>query len=209
MPTGPLIARRANLDDLTVLRGLWQLERLPTHELDKRLTEFHVAARPDGLVTGTVGFLVSGQQAWIHSLAFASLAQAAEGLPVVWEHLLTLARSQNIVRLWLHGPVADHWREAGFSPATAGDLKKLPAGFGHQAGSWHTLALRDESAMAAVVEKELGSFHEAQQREAERLRRQAVIWKLAAWVIALLFFIGASWMIVLLLRTAPRRQRRP
>ena len=209
MPPGHLIARRANLDDLGVLRGLWQLERLPAHELDKRLTEFHVAVRPDGVVTGTVGFLVSGQHALMHSLAFASLAQAAEGLPALWEHLLTLARSQNIARLWLHGHVADHWREAGFTPAAPGDLKKLPASFGPHQGEWHTLALRDESVVAVAVEKELASFHEAQQHEAERLRRQAMIWKLAAWVIALLFFIGASWMLVLLLRTAPRRERRP
>lgn len=209
MQPGHIIARRANLDDLAVLRGLWQLERLPAHELDKRLTEFHVAARPDGVVTGTVGFFVSGPHALLHSLAFASLAQAAEGLPALWAHLLTLARSQNIIRLWLGGQVADHWREAGFTPATASDLKKLPPGFGPQQGPWHTLALRNESAVVAAVEKELASFHEAQQHEAERLGRQAVFWKLLAWTIALLFFIGAGWMLVLLLRTAPRRERRP
>lgn len=204
-----LNARRANLDDLTVLRGLWQLERLPTHELDKRLTEFHVVSRPDGMVTGTIGFLVTGSHGLVHSPAFGSVSQTAEGLPVLWDHLLTLARSQGIGRLWLHGPIAEHWREAGFAAATAADLKKLPAGFGPSSGPWHTLALRDETAVAAVVEKQLDTFHAAQQLEAERLRRQAVFWKLLAWIIAVVFFVGAGWMLILLLRSAPRRERRP
>lgn len=209
VPPSQITARRANLDDLPVLRGLWQLGRLPTHELDKRLTEFHVAARPDGVITGTLGFMVSGQHALIHSGAFASLAQEAEGLPVLWEHLLTLARSQSVVRLWLHGPVADHWREAGFVSATGADLKKLPAGFGPTEREWHTLALRDEAAVAAAVEREFATLHVAQAEETERLRRQATFWKLLAWLIALVFFIGAGWLLAVLFRSTPRRERRP
>ena len=209
MLSSQIIARRANLDDLPVLRGLWQLGRLPVYELDKRLTEFHVAVRPDGVITGALGFLVSGQHALIHSPAFASLAQEAEGLPALWDHLLTLARSQSVVRLWLHGPVANHWREAGFTAATPAELKKLPPGLGPAQGGWHTLALRDETVIPTTVERELVAFHAAQQEEAERLRRQAVFWKVLAWLIALAFFLAASWMLALLFRSAPRRERRP
>ncbi len=208
MPSGHIHARRANLDDLQVLRGLWQLERLPYHELEKRLTEFHIAARADGVVTGAIGFVATGQQALVHSPAFASHAQAEEAWPVLWDHLLTLARSQSVIRIWMNGHLQDSWRETGFKPATGADLKKLPARFGAVRGEWHTLVLRDEAAVAEALEKEFETFHEVQQQEAERLRRQAIAWKLLAWIIALIFFIGAGWMLLLLLRAAPRRTRR-
>lgn len=208
MPSSHINARRANLDDLQVLRGLWQLERLPSHELEKRLTEFHVAARPDGVLTGALGFLAAGQHALVHSPAFASHAQAEEAWPVLWEHLMTLARSQSIVRIWLNGRIEASWGETGFKRATGAELKKLPARFGSLRGEWYTVGLRDEAAVAEALEKEFGAFHEVQQQEAERLRRQATAWKLLAWVIALIFFLGAGWMLLLLLRAAPRRTRR-
>lgn len=208
MSPGQYIVRRANVDDLAVLRGLWQLEQLPGYELEKRVTEFHVVARPDGVVMGAVGFLLAGQQALVHSLAFASAGQQAEGWPPLWEHLLALARSQNVVRLWRRGRGAPCWEEAGFQTPTPGQLKKLPPAFGAPQNAWQVFTLRDEAALSEAVEKEFEALHSAQQEQIQRLARQAAIWKLLGWVIAALFFIGAGWMLVVLLRSAPRQNLR-
>jgi N-acetylglutamate synthase-like GNAT family acetyltransferase len=202
------MARRANLDDLTVLRGLWQSDRLPAYELERRLTEFHVAVRPDGVVIGALGIQVAGGHALLHSPAFPSQAQAAEGLPVLWEHVLALAHTQGVARLWLRGTLASHWEEAGFRSATPAHLKQLPAALGSPRGVWASLALRDEGVMAAALEKEFAALHDAQQEQTERLRRQATFWKVLAWGIALAFFAGAGWMLFLLFRQAPRRRDR-
>lgn len=198
--------RRATVDDLPVLRGLWQSERLGVHELEKRLTEFLVAARPDGVVTGTLGVQVSGTQAVLHSAAFPSLAQAAEALPALWDHALNLARTRGVTRLWLRGPVEDHWKEAGFIPAVGTVLKQLPAAAG-SGGGWWTLPLRDEEAVRAVVEKELAVLEATRVQHAESMRRQTAFWKLLAWIIAGVFFAGTAWMLVEMFRRAPRRRR--
>ncbi|MCZ7637982.1 MAG: hypothetical protein M5U12_19240 [Verrucomicrobia bacterium] len=82
-------------------------------------------------------------------------------------------------------------------------MKKLPTAFGPARDAWQTLALRDEAAVSEAIELELAALHEAQQAETERMRRQALLWKLLAWLIALAFFIAAAWMLAWLLRTAP------
>jgi len=200
--------RRANLDDLPVLRGLWQSERLPGHELEKRLTEFHVAVRPDGVITGTLGFQVAGAHALLHSPAFPSVTLAAEALPMLWEQALKLAHTQGVARLWLRGPVEPHWQEAGFQAATPAQLKHLPAGLGPARANWWTLSLRTEAATAGALEQEFAALHEAQQEHTERLRRQAAFWRLLAWGIAAAFLAGAIWMVLLIFRRSPRPRNR-
>jgi len=202
-----LAVRRATVEDLPALRGLWQLECLPGHELEKRLTEFHVVARPDGWVIGAAGFRAQGTQALVHSLAFASPAQAAEGRGPLWEHLLALARAQGVARLWAEGATA-RWPGAAFGPATPAQLKRLPPAFGSPRAAWHTRALVDEEAAARAWEKEFAALLEHRQEQAERVRRRAALWKLLAWGVAALFFAATLWLMGLLWRTAPRPPRR-
>ncbi len=206
MNPAPLTVRRATVEDLPSLRGLWQLERLPGHDLEKRLTEFHVVVRPDGLVIGAAGFLAAGPQALVHSVAFASPALAAEGRAPLGEHLHTLARTQGVVRLWAR-EAASAWPGTAFAPATAAQLKRLPPAFGPARGAWHTLPLRDEAALAAAWEKEFAALQEFHQAQAEQVRRRAAVWKLLAWGIAALFFAGTVGLLILMFRTAPRPRR--
>lgn len=200
--------RRANLEDLSVLRGLWQSERLPGHEFEKRLTEFHLAVRPDGVVLGSLGFQVAGAHALVHSIACPSLAQAAEAVPALWEHALALAHTQGVARLWLRGPAEPHWREAGFTAAGPAHLKHLPAALGASRGEWWTLSLRHEATATEALEKEFAALHEVQQEQSDRIRRQAAFWKTLAWGIALVFLGGAVWMLLQLFRQSPRRRDR-
>ncbi len=189
-----------------MLRGLWQSACLPGYELEKRLTEFHVVQRPDGLVTGAVGWVVQGVEGWVHSPVFATPALAAEGSPALWEHLRTLARAQGVVRLWALG-ASPFWDAAGFAPATPAQLKKRPAVFGAARGPWRVLALRDEAA-AAAWEREWAAREAARQEEAERLRRRVAFWKLLAWAVAGLFFLGAGWLLLVLVRSGRPARRR-
>lgn len=201
-----LTVRRATVEDLPALRGLWQLERLPIHELEKRLTEFHVVVRPDGLVIGAAGLATAGPQALVHSVAFASPALAAEGRLPLWEHLHTLMRTHGVIRLWAR-EAPPTWPGAAFAPATAAQLQRLPPAFGPAQGAWYTLPLRDEAALAAAWEKEWAALQEFHQAQAEQLRRRAAFWKLLAWAVAALFFLGTAWLLFLMFRTAPRPRR--
>lgn len=203
MNPGRLTARRATLDDLPALRGLWQTERLPGHELEKRLTEFHVVVRPDGTITGTAGLWVVGTEALVHNVAFATPALAVEGREALWSHLLTLAQTQGVTRLWAREPVA-RWSGAGFAPAAPAQLRRRPPSFGPARERWFTHALRDEAAAAAAWEKEFAALQTYHQEQAERVRRRAAFWKLLAWGIAVVFLAGTIWLLVLMFRTAPR-----
>lgn len=203
MNPGQLTARRATVDDLPALRGLWQSERLPGHELEKRLTEFHVVVRPDGTVTGAVGLWVVGSEALVHSPAFATPALAAEGRAVLWHHLHTLAQTRGVVRVWAREAEA-RWSGAAFTPATPTQLRRRPSAFGSARERWFAHALRDETVSAEAWEKEFAALQAHQQEQAERVRRQAAFWKLLAWGIAALFLAGTVWLMWLMWRTAPR-----
>lgn len=200
---GRLTARRATLDDLPALRGLWQSERLPGHELEKRLTEFHVVVRPDGTILGTAGLWVIGTEALVHSAAFVTPALAAESGGVLWQHLHTLAQTRGVVRLWMRAAEA-RWPGAAFAPAAPAQLKRRPTAFGPARERWFVHALRDEAAAAEAWEKEFAALQAHHQEEAERVRRRAAFWKLLAWGIAALFFAVTLWLLVVMWRTAPR-----
>lgn len=197
--------RRATLDDLPVLRGLWETARLPAFELEKRLTEFQVAVRPDGVVSGTMGFRVAGWHALLHSEAFYSSAEARVCQPLLWDQFRKLALGQGAARLWMAGPVGAFWQEVGFARAGAVELNRLPSAFGPSKREWHTLALRDDALIERALEKEFVRLREEGQAGTARMVRQASIWKWLAGLIAVGFFMGAIWLLFEMLSAAARR----
>lgn len=198
--------RRANLDDLAVLKGLWQVARLPGLELEKHLTEFQLAVRPDGVVAGVVGLRAGGGQGLVHGEAFPSTRQGEEVRPALWERLQALARNQALVRLWTRDGPCAFWRDQGFRPATREELKTLPSLFGSQAGGWLTLVLREESLLRRELGEELARLHEQEVLRTERLRRQALMIKWVAGAMAIGFFAAAVWLMFdVLWKTRPRR----
>lgn len=197
--------RRATLDDLPVLRGLWEMGRLPGFELEKHLTEFQVAVRPDGVISGTMGFRVSGWHALLHSGAFYSTAEEKICQPLLWEHFRILASGQGAARLWMAGPLAPFWKETGFDRAGPVELNRLPPAFGPSAREWHTLALRDDAQIERALEKEFVRLREEGRAGTERMQRQASVWKWLAGLIAVGFFLGAIWLLFEMLSAATRR----
>ena len=198
--------RRANLDDLPALKGLWEIARLPVIELEKHLTEVQVAARPDGVFLGAIALRVAGSQGWLHSEAFYSLEQSEAVRRLLWERVQVLARNHGLTRLWTRER-DPFWSGAGFRQATAEDLKRLPAAFGQPQAEWHTLPLQAETALTPALEKELELFHLAEQQDAQRLIRQAGILK---WVVVLIAvgFLGAALALLVNIFTRSRGRRR-
>lgn len=200
--------RRATLDDLPVLQGLWEVARLPGMELEKHLTEFQLATRPDGVVMAAIALRTMGAHGWLHSEAGYASEPADEYRQALWTRLQTLARNHGLTRLWMTSEPARFWRDAGFHPAATEDLQKLPAAMQAGARTWHTLALKSEVLLTPEVEQQFERLQQQQQVEAENIRRQAERLKWLAGSVAVVFFVGAIWLLLLVLHAASRRSRR-
>lgn len=205
MDSASLTVRRANLDDLTALQALWEVSRFPALDLEKRLTEFQVALRPDGVLTGAMGLFCVGVHGWLHHEAYYSTHGAALARPALWTRMLALARSQGLARLWMSGSLADFWREKGFVAAEPAQLARLPAGFGSREANWQTLPLHDEALLNQSLQRQLEVFHEAEHARVEQLRRRAKLLKGIALLIAASLFLAALWLLTRVLHVASHR----
>lgn len=193
------------MEDLPVLRGLWGTARFPAFELEKRLTEFQLVTRADGVLTGAIGLRVSGWHVLLHHEAFYSNSGAEIGRPVLFEKIRKLIAGEGAARLWMAAPIPEFWQEVGFEPARAGELSRLPAEFSQSNRAWHTFALRDDALLERAMEKDFARLREEGRMEADRLKRQARLWKWAAGLIALGFFLGAIWLLFEMLSGAAQR----
>ncbi|HNU98750.1 MAG: hypothetical protein KA191_10230 [Verrucomicrobia bacterium] len=198
--------RRATLDDLPTLKGLWDVNRLPALDLERHLTEFQLVLRADGVLAGAVGLRACGAQGLVHSEAFYSQQLADPVRSAAWQRLQILARNQRLGRLWIHGEAAPGWQALGFKRAMAEDLKKLPPILGGELGPWFTVALIDETALAEVVERELTVFQQEARAENERLRQQALWFKWIAGLIVFGFLAGAVWVLYRVFSSQNRRR---
>jgi N-acetylglutamate synthase-like GNAT family acetyltransferase len=182
--------RRANVDDLPSLKGLWSVARLPVLDLEKHLTEFQILTRQDGVILGAVAMRMAGGQGLLHSEAFYTPEHQDSYRPQLWERLQVLARNHGLTRVWTQEQ-SPFWHQAGFVPATATELKKFPPAFGDPRHPWTTLQLREEQLLNATLEREFELFQTSQREGAERMMRQAKTLKWIAALIAIGFFIAA------------------
>ncbi len=176
--------RRATVNDLAQLRTIWDLERYPTADLEKRFTEFQVVETLEGKLIGAIGLQIQGLQGRIHSETIGEAEHTEWLRPLLWERLQGVARNHGLVRLWVDLP-GKHWPAWGFQEAPVELLEKLPEGFGP--GKWHYLQLKEDMAANVSIEHELLLFRESQKQTAEKLQEQARIAKAAALIIAVLF----------------------
>lgn len=200
-----LTARRANLEDLSTLTGLWQIAQLPASELEKHLTEFQLAVRPDGVVVGALALRIVDQQGLIHSEAFYSPAQAREARSTLWERLQVLARNRGLTRFWLAGSIDPFWQSLGFAPPDGQALSRLPQVLGRAGAHWWTLALHAEALEDERVVQQLELIQQEQMDASERIRQHGRVLKWIAALIAIAFFAGSLW---LLFKLGGRRVRR-
>src|SRR5437763_4648115 len=111
--------RRATLDDLPQLTGLWQAMHFPSEELAKRVTEFQVAESAEGKLLGAVGLQIAERQGRVHSEAFTDFSLAEQLRPLLWERLHAVATNHGLLRLWTQEQ-APFWNHCGLLKAEAG-----------------------------------------------------------------------------------------
>ena len=176
--------RRATLDDLAQLTGLWQAMRLAAADLAKRITEFQVAEGPDGKVLGAIALQVVARQGRIHSEGFVDFSQADKLRPVLWERLQSVARNHGLLRLWSQEK-APFWSHCGMVAADAESMQQLPALWRTDDGEWLTLKLRDDLETVMSLDKEFAMFRESEKQHTARTFQQARVLKIVATLIAL------------------------
>lgn len=202
MSSASIHVRRATLEDLPLLRGLWEAERFDAPELERRFTEFQVVQGPGGELLGAVGLQVQNQQGLLHSEAYVHPETEEELRPLLWERIQTIARNHGLHRLWTRER-APFWRRCGLEPAGEPELQRLPPAFGDRQREWLTLRLRDELAVPHAIEREFELFKAEQDAALERARRQVRIVKTIAWVIGLVLLAIAAVILVKFVKVLP------
>lgn len=189
--------RRATLDDVGQLAGLWNSMRFAADDLAKRITEFQVAEQAGGRLLGAVGLQISERQGLIHSEGFTDFAMAEQLRPLLWERLNSVAINHGLVRLWTEEE-APFWSHCGLTQPDAEVLQKLPVSWRSSKSRWLCLKLRDEPEAVISLDKEFALFMEAEKQRTARAFQQARILKLVATLVAVALFgavlLGAIYL---------------
>jgi N-acetylglutamate synthase-like GNAT family acetyltransferase len=188
--------RRATTDDLRQLAEMWRAAQLPVAELEKRFTEFQVAASSTGEVAAAIGLQVSRADGKIHSEWFTDFALSDSLRPALWERLQAVAFNHGIYRLWTEES-APYWKkDAGFSVPTPELAARLPEDFGAARAGWLVLRLKDEAADPDLLEAQFAVFREAEQARREKLLRRAHAIKMIGTGLAVIIFVMALLTLV-------------
>lgn len=195
--------RRATLEDLDALNGLWASMNFSTTDLKNRLTEFQIAEDAGGKVIGAIGFQFHQRQGLIHSEAFADFAIADQMRPLLWGRIQALATNHGVARLWTRES-APFWTHSGLQPADSNTLERLPESWNRAASGWLTMRLKDEEVMMSL-DKELALFKEAEKQSTAETLGQARKFKLVFTTIGILIALalaGAAIYLILAHRSA-------
>lgn len=189
-----LRVRRATVDDLETLKGIWTSMRLPADELEGRLTEFQVAEF-GGQIAGATGFQIAGRHALLHSEAYADFSLADASRELFLRRIESLAANHGVFRLWTqeHSPF---WTHVGFQPASAEILGRLPEIWKASPGEWLTLELKNEEAVTTALATKFAGFMDAEKQQTARVSEKAKTLKTIITVVGfLIFFICMAILI--------------
>jgi N-acetylglutamate synthase-like GNAT family acetyltransferase len=190
--------RRATLDDLHGLKALWETMRLPSADLEKRLTEFQVVVDAQGKLVGALGVQLVQQHGWLHSEAYTDFALADEVRPLLWERIQSITANHGVFRLWTQER-APFWTRHGFQAATPETLARLPEVWSSAGPGWLTLQLKDEAVLISL-DKEFALFKETEARRSAQALDQArtvkTVITVIAFVVAILVLGGGLYLIL-------------
>jgi hypothetical protein len=181
--------RRATLDDIGQLTGMWDSLQYPTQDLARRVTEFQVAEGADGTVLGAVGLQIAERQGLVHSEAFSDFALAEHLRPLLWDRVNAVATNHGLLRLWTQEQ-APFWNHCGLVKGDPEALQKLPASWRGPSSPWLTLKLRDDMETVLSVDKEFAVFMQSEKQRTEQVFKRARTIKTIATLIALALLIG-------------------
>jgi N-acetylglutamate synthase-like GNAT family acetyltransferase len=186
--------RRATIEDLPQLKGLWQQERLVGGDLERRFKEFQVVAEADGRVLGALGLQVAGAEGRLHSEVFLQFDQADALRELLWQRIKIMGANFGLVRVWTQLDSL-FWRQNVFETASAERLEKLPASFGGGARPWLVVQIKEEvSAAAVALEQELALLKAAERERIDGLIRRGRFLKgIATGILLLVFLLVVVW----------------
>jgi len=180
--------RRATTDDLEQLKKLWEAEGFSAGELGRQFTDFQVAEDKRGGIVDDIALRTAARQGFVHSETFADFGQTELLRPRLWSQLQRAACNNGLFRLWTR-ETAPYWRkEAGFKEAPREWLEQLPSEFGAAGPGWLALALREEGADPAALDRQFEVFKITEQEKRDRLLRQASLLRWIGTIIAILIF---------------------
>ena len=179
--------RRATLEDIDILRGLWQTALFPVQDLEKRLTEFQIVEGTDGRLLGALGICVHAEEALVHHEAFTHPETEAAIRGKLWNRLKVLFGNQSAHRIWTCEK-ADFWKQTGFRTPTGEERTKFPANFGPGGSTLLVFPLKDLKAERLIENKiiELQAVREVEEVQMEQKTR---IIRVAAFSIAGFFMV--------------------
>jgi len=198
--------RRATVDDLGAMRGLWETMHFPALELERRLTEFQVAVAEDGSLLGALGMQINGRHGMLHSEAFSDFALADVLRQQLWARMQSVVCNHGLARLWTR-ETAPFWKQNGFQAAGAEALKKLPTAWAAEQADLLTVQLRDEAALETSLEKEFARFKAEEKRSMARAMNRGRTLKFVATVLAIILAGGVVVALVYTLRNYTRIPR--
>lgn len=194
-PPGSHRTRRATTDDLAQLQALWRAALFSVEDLEKRFTEFQVAADTSGKVAAAIAMQISGSQGYIHSETFADFGMTDLLRPRLWEHLQVVARNYGLFLVWTR-ETAPFWRkDAGFAEATPELLAKLPAGLGAPGPGWLALRLRDEGAEPEALARQFELFKIAEREKREKFLQRARVLRVLGTLLAAAVFLSGMLLL--------------
>jgi len=170
---------------------LWTEAQFPVAELEKRFTEFQVAASPTGEIVAAIGLQATGTDGRIHSEWFTDFALSDALRPALWERLQAVSLNHGLFRLWTEES-APFWKKgAGFSSPPGDLMSRLPADFGPARAGWLVLRLKDEAADPNLLDAQFALFREAERAKLEKLLQRAHALKMVGTGIAVMLFLLA------------------
>jgi len=194
--------RRATLDDLEQLSGIWESMKFPGDELARRVTEFQVAEDAEGRVLGAVGLQIEQRQGLIHSEGFHDFSLSDHLRALLWDRLQAVAINHGLLRLWT-AEQAPFWNHCGMQKPDPAALEKLPAQWQRPAGSWLTLKLKEEVEETLSAEKAFALFMESEKERSRRAIQQAKVLKALATLLAFLLLAVVAIGAFIILKKNP------
>jgi N-acetylglutamate synthase-like GNAT family acetyltransferase len=198
--------RRATVEDLAALRGIWDSMRLPANELEKRLNEFQVAEDSAGNVLGVIGIHCSGQYALLYGEGYSDFSVADTAREMFWERVQILAANHGVFRIWTTES-SPFWTRWGFQPANPELLSRVPEQWNTPDAHWLTLQLKDEDAVAEALNTKFAGFMDSEKQQTERVRDRAKTLRTIITVVGFgIFFVCLGVLVYLLKHRNPFAQ---
>ncbi len=191
--------RRATVDDLEGLRGLWRTMNLPAPEFERRITEYQVVESEDGQLHGALGLEINARQGRLHGEVFSDFALADALRDLLWQRMQALALSHGLSRLWTQ-ETAPFWKQLGFQPPDEAALKRFPQSWaGGDTAKFLTLALRDEESLEKALASNFELLMAEERRRTEKFFRQGKTVKFIVTVFTVMLALFVAIMSLRLL----------